>query len=208
MTTKIQPLTVGDFHSVITELVHGAGSVRAVFVTYNAVHGYKRGSVKTGTPRLNIIVQSGDLAYTPAVYSLVSQGIEELGSEYTGRTLPNLKRQMESEAHHAFERAIQDLEVTAGLDEKLIVFIYTGLSGFHGSTDLACQIRRDHPTATIILTMCDCGWGHHQRALCQLAEEGVANHLIITPECGGDGLMRDLLKSLIRAVPDASISPS
>ncbi len=192
------PLNEGQFKEILPEILGKAEKVKAVFVTYNEVGGYKNGAVNTGLPHLEIEVQSGNLEYSSRVYLTMIAPLYD--PNCSTRSLSDV---MESEAATAFDRTMSGFDpskMVQGTDIKLLTFIYSGLSGFEPSAELAVKVRREHPNATIILTMCDCGWKVRQRRLLELVQSGVVNHMVMNLHCGGYGLMQELLESLIETM--------
>lgn len=187
-------LTLDEFKLVFQ--IQAEEKVRAIFATYNSVGRYENGELETGVENLSIVVQSGNLIYSPLTYvalggALVSSTLLRGGV----RTAQSLMEFEAAEAQQPVIEAVSKIDVSD--DTKLVVFIYTGLSGFSGSAELAEKVRENHPNAIIVLTMCDCGVRTHSAGLIDLVENGTANYLVYDNECGGYRLMNDLLKYLL-----------
>lgn len=186
-----------EFQAILPSLM--GEKTRAVFATYNGVGGVygKGGEIETGLPNLSIMVQNGNLQYSPMVYMI------NVLSGFDIDQFDLMKSEAAKAQYQVSENVTND---PLPKDTKLLAFIYAGLSGPKGAGELAEEIRKNHPEATIVLTMCDCGVRRHKDHLIDLVNAGVADYLVYNLECGGFRLMKDLLEAVKKAAHDQAVS--
>lgn len=181
-----------DFLGRLGALIVGADRLHVLFVTYNNVAGYESGPVDTGKDGLTIQVQNGDLEYSPMtnlVY-LIGTALAEIGSQA-----------MDAEAQAAQATLESQLIVEPQDNARLLAVIYAGLSAFDEAVSFARAVRRDHPTAKIVIVTCDCNLRHKQQVLEPILASGEIESVVATFECGGRATMRRILNQVMSDWP-------
>lgn len=167
-------------------LIAGVGGMHLLLATYNSVSGYESGDVETGVEGLTIHVQNGNLHYSPMT-DLVFYGGElgRIGAEA-----------MDAEGQAA--QASLESNVKIENDEGTLLFsiVYAGVSAFDEAVDFARKIKKDHPTAKIVVLTCDCGLNSKKRDLLPMLQDKVFEEVIVTNRCGGEDIMSYLLESI------------
>lgn len=177
----VHPLTdVRQFcRNELRPLLVGKEPLRLVAVTYRGIGNYNSGLVDYLIPGFRVEVYAGAVSVTDK--ELLAMSPADLA-------------QRNARAREEFDQAMRDFKVDLLPGERLLVFIYAGLREYHQSCALARQIRHDHPEAVIVIATCDCTDGGKCEAIHSLLDDGVANHVVVTTECGGRTLMKDLIE--------------
>jgi hypothetical protein len=170
-----------DFLSTgVNALVAGHEKLHVLFATYNAVAGYKSGTVETGKDGLTIQVQNGNLSYSPLTDLVYCVGtpLHKVGA--------NMEMSLK----------IEQPDATA-----FLAVVYAGLSAFNEAVALARKIKDDRPDAKIVITTCDCMLDDKSRTLSPLLQRKEIDAAVVTTICGGHDTMRDILEKVIEVWP-------
>jgi len=177
----------------INDLIANTNRVHVLFATYNNVADYGSGPVDTKKEGLTIQVQNGDLEYSPItdLVFLFGTPFVEIGGAA-----------MDKEARDAQSALEASLAIEHGEDASLIAIVYAGLSAFDEALDFGRRVKKDQPTAKVIIVTCNCHMDHKGPALEPLLQNKELEAVIVTDECGGRRTMRGLLEGFVTAWPN------
>lgn len=193
-----------EVRSRVPELLAGANRLHALFATYRTVRGINPGTVEP-KPGLRIDVYSGIQNYTSAVNVLflgpflVSKVVDP---QEAGDLLLAVSKQMDTEgqtAQAAVERNLSTLAITEGY--KFIADCYAGLTAFEQALQSATKMKSRAPGSKVILVTCDCNLGVKRSTLEPRLAASEIDFLVVTPYCGGEDTMRDILEAIVNAWP-------
>lgn len=197
--------TVQDFlANVLPGILKNTLQLSATFTTYNRVSDYETGVVPTGKLGLTIQVQNGE--YLPTWESIfTSLAAEEAGDFKRAATIMDAEKKIAGGMQGEVERKFEVLagEAMRAAPHALCV-IYGGLNALDRSVAFTKELRKKLPQATLVFLTCDCDYRAKQRIFEPLLASGEITAVVLSPNCGGRGEMRQLLEGLIRQWPEKS----
>lgn len=178
------PISVGDFvQKTIPELISGKKNCRILFSTYNTIHGYTDSAVETGNPNLQIVIATGGTEPQSLGFILGSMLSDDhkvflLGAE--------MARAAAVEGQSAVEEKLTNKQ------HPSIAVVYAGLTAFGSAIRMVRELHRESPETFIAVLTCNCNLRTKERELGSVDGIGA---LVVTPNCGGRGEMRDILNA-------------
>ena len=129
-------------------------------------------------------------------YDLMVEGPASLASGDISRMVRYSKTEetSASESQQRVEKAVRLVS------EDVFAVVYAGLSCPRAGLDFATKVRAKSPASFIIVITCDCELDTKMELFD--ARQDAINALIVTPHCGGQGEMGEILEALIAQWPN------
>jgi hypothetical protein len=180
----------------INALTANTKELHVLFSTYNCVAGYGDGPVNTGKEGLTIEVRNGDLEYSP-----VADLVYALGTPLAAIGAAAMEEDAR-DAEATLEAAIAIEAIESKDNGTLIVVVYAGLSAFDEAVAFARRIKQSQPGAKVVVVTCNCDLRYKEPVLEPMLQDKELEAVVVTPECGGRGTMRDILEGFVAAWPN------
>ena len=167
-----------------------SGELHVLFATYNCVAGGYDGVVETSKEGLRITVLNGSLEYSGSIDDLL------LG----GMTAADIMVREAQDAQFVVEKCFQDAKHILR-EDRILVFIYIGLTAAKESISFAKKVHSEFPQATIVFLSCTCQKERKDEMFARLMRDGIFSYGVMTEQCGGQSDMRDILETIIFTWP-------
>lgn len=193
----------------LPSLLAGLTRVHALFVTYNSVDGYAPGKVAVPKEGLTVEIHCGNLEYVSASMMMVKMADSAM-VDYSMKKRDDLKRAgtdamfaQAAGAQQAVERAVQKSITTAGQDMTILAVVYVGIGAYHEAVAYIERLHDDFPGCKVLVVSCNCRLDLKRPKFEELLAAGRIDQVMITPECGGEKTMAQVLEALINLWPVA-----
>lgn len=183
-------LSVGGFISFRVPSIISGKSLNAIFASYNRVGNYYSGRQDTGKNGLNVFVQNG--------YAITAL----LASELEGMSIERAMADAARTGQQIVDSELNEIPSNIESGTNTLLIIYGGLNAFGLCLSSIHAFRRKNPQATIVILTCDCDIDSKTPILHRIQTMGDVNDVIVTPYCGGQDQMGQILDALISGWPE------
>ncbi len=181
----MEMMSVREFTQTLPSLLAGKQQYSALFSTYREVAESANGYGPTGKPGLEVTIRTGGLA----AYTIEPR----LGPRAEVRA-------MELQATLA-QLAVEQVAGDIAAQKYDLVVVYLGLTAFEPALRFVRLLRRALPKARLVTLTCDCNVREKSERLAKPFADNTIDFAVVTPRCGGEEDMRDLVDALVTAWP-------
>lgn len=202
---QAQPVSIDEFgRTIIPQIINGKARLRVLFSTYNEIPGYNDGPVKTKDPNLEIAVVTGGVQ--PIDPGLIFGSMGRALAAAAAFDIRSIKAERDfitQDARQGQEEV--DAKLTDQADKQRhpdVAVIYAGYSAFRQAVETLERLHLESPDTFIVVLTCDCDVEKKRGVLGTIDGIGA---IIITPNCGGRGDMRNLLDEFVAQWPNRTL---